>query len=99
MKLLMREAGTGIMTGLICGVFVVALIYIWKQEFLLGLLVGAAILVSICVATISGTFIPLLMHKMNVDPAVASGPFITTLNDLLSTLIYLGLATTFISGL
>jgi len=98
-KLLFREAGTGLITGIICAIFVVGLIYVWKQEFLLGLLVGAAIFVSIFVATISGSFIPLFMHKMGVDPAVASGPFITTLNDLLSTLIYLGLATTFISGL
>ena len=98
-KLLLREAGTGLMTGFMCAVFVVGLIYIWKQEFLLGLLVGAAILVSIFVATISGSFIPLFMHKMKVDPAVASGPFITTLNDLISTLIYLGLATMFISDL
>lgn len=98
-KLLLREAGTGLMTGFICAVFVVGLIYVWKQEFLLGLLVGAAILVSIFVATISGSFIPLFMHKMKIDPAVASGPFITTLNDLISTLIYLGLATTFISDL
>ncbi|MBO1913395.1 magnesium transporter, partial [Microvirga sp. 3-52] len=91
-KLLLREAGTGLMTGFVCAIFVVGLVYIWKQEFLLGLLVGAAIFVSIFVATISGSFIPLFMHKMKVDPAVASGPFITTLNDLLSTLIYLGLA-------
>ena len=98
-KLLIREAGTGLMTGLICGIFVVGLIYIWKQEFLLGLLVGAAIFVSIFVATISGSFIPLFMHKMKIDPAVASGPFITTLNDLLSTFIYLGLATAFIGDL
>lgn len=98
-KLLIREAGTGLMTGFICAVFVVGLIYVWKQEFFLGLLVGAAILVSIFVATISGSFIPLFMHKMKIDPAVASGPFITTLNDLISTLIYLGLATTFISEL
>lgn len=98
-KLLLREAGTGLMTGLMCAIFVVGLIYIWKQEFLLGLLVGAAILVSIFVATISGSFIPLFMHKMKIDPAVASGPFITTLNDLISTLIYLGLATMFISDL
>lgn len=98
-KLLLREAGTGLMTGFMCAVFVVGLIYIWKQEFLLGLLVGAAILVSIFVATISGSFIPLFMHKMKVDPAVASGPFITTLNDLISTLIYLGLATMFIGDL
>lgn len=98
-KLLLREAGTGLITGFICAVFVIGLVYVWKQEFLLGTLVGAAIFVSIFVATISGSFIPLFMHKMGVDPAVASGPFITTLNDLLSTLIYLGLATTFISGL
>ena len=99
LKLLFREAGTGLMTGLICGVFVIALIFFWKGELVIGLLVGAAIFVSIFAATISGSFIPLFMHKMKIDPAVASGPFITTLNDLISILIYLGLATVFISQL
>ena len=98
-KLLLREAGTGLITGLFCAVFVVGLIYVWKHEFIIGLLVGAAILVSIFVATISGSFIPLFMHKMKVDPAVASGPFITTLNDVISIIIYLGLATAFIGDL
>lgn len=98
-KLLLREAGTGLVTGLICALFVIGLIYVWKGEFLIGLLVGAAILVSIFVATISGSFIPLFMHKMKIDPAVASGPFITTLNDIISIIIYLGLATMFISDL
>jgi magnesium transporter len=98
-KLLLREAGTGLITGLFCAVFVVGLIYVWKHEFIIGLLVGAAILVSIFVATISGSFIPLFMHKMKVDPAVASGPFITTLNDVISIIIYLGLATAFIGEL
>lgn len=98
-KLLLREAGTGLITGLVCAVFVVGLIFIWKHEFIIALLVGAAILVSIFVATISGSFIPLFMHRMKIDPAVASGPFITTLNDVISIIIYLGLATTFISSL
>ena len=98
-KLLLREAGTGLITGLICAIFVVGLIFVWKHEFIIALLVGAAILVSIFVATISGSFIPLFMHKMKVDPAVASGPFITTLNDVISIIIYLGLATLFISSL
>lgn len=98
-KLLLREAGTGLITGLICAVFVVGLIYFWKQEFVIGLLVGAAILVSIFVATLSGSFIPLFMHKLKIDPAVASGPFITTLNDVISIIIYLGLATVFIGNL
>ncbi|ARK22541.1 magnesium transporter [Sporosarcina sp. P26b] len=98
-KLLIREAGTGIITGVICAIFVVLLIFIWKHELVIALLVGAAMLVSIFVATISGSFIPLFMHKLKVDPAVASGPFITTLNDVISVVIYLGLATVFLSSL
>ncbi|PIC64343.1 magnesium transporter [Sporosarcina sp. P13] len=99
LKLLIREAGTGLITGLVCAIFVVLLIFVWKHELIIALLVGTATLVSIFVATISGSFIPLFMHKIKVDPAVASGPFITTLNDVISIIIYLGLATAFISSL
>ncbi|WP_372869079.1 magnesium transporter, partial [Planomicrobium okeanokoites] len=92
-------AGTGLITGLVCGVVVVGLVYFWKGELLIGLLVGTAVAGSIFVATLAGSFIPLLIHRLNIDPAVASGPFITTLNDIISILIYLGLATTFLSNL
>jgi magnesium transporter len=51
------------------------------------------------VATLAGALIPLLMHRMKIDPAVASGPFITTINDLISILIYFGMATLFMSYL
>lgn len=98
-KLLFREMSTGLITGLVCGVIVVGIIFFWKQNLIIGLLVGAAISVSILVATIAGSLIPLLFHKIGIDPAVASGPFITTLNDVTSILIYLGLATTLISQL
>ncbi len=99
MKLLIREAGTGLITGLVCGVVVVAIVYFWQHQLLLGLLVGAAIFGSIFVATLAGSFVPLLIHRMNIDPAVASGPFITTLNDIISILIYLGLASIFLTQL
>ena len=99
MKLLLREAGTGLITGVVCGAFVVGLVYFWKGELLIGLLVGIAVMSSIFVATLAGSFIPLLIHRLKIDPAVASGPFITTLNDIISILIYLGLATTFLNQL
>lgn len=99
MKLLFREAGTGLITGIVCGVVVIGLVYFWKGELLIGLLVGAAVSSSIFVATLAGSFIPLLIHRLKIDPAVASGPFITTLNDIISILIYLGLATAFLSSL
>lgn len=99
MRLLFREAGTGLITGIVCGVVVIGLVYFWKGELLIGALVGAAVFSSIFVATLAGSFIPLLIHRLKIDPAVASGPFITTLNDIISILIYLGLATTFLGQL
>lgn len=99
MRLLFREAGTGLITGIVCGAVVVGLVYFWKGELLIGALVGAAVFGSIFVATLAGSFIPLLIHRLKIDPAVASGPFITTLNDIISILIYLGLATTFLGQL
>ena len=99
LRLISREIGTGLIMGIVSGAIVVAIIYIWKQEIIIGLLVGAAICCSIVVATLAGSFIPLIMHKLGIDPAVASGPFITTLNDVTSIIIYLGLASTFISKL
>jgi len=94
-KLIMREAGTGLITGGVCGILVTLVVYIWKGNIFLGLLVGASILGTLIVATIAGSIIPLLMNKLKIDPAVASGPFITTLNDIISILIYFGMATMF----
>ncbi|WP_088005650.1 magnesium transporter [Indiicoccus explosivorum] len=99
LKLLAREAGTGLITGIACSAVVIGLVYFWKGDIVIALLVGAAILSSIFVATLAGSFVPLLIHRMKIDPAVASGPFITTLNDIISIVIYLGLATLFLGPL
>ena len=69
------------------------IVFIWKGNIYLGILVGISILSTLIVATLAGALIPLLMHKFKIDPAVASGPFITTINDLISILIYFGMAT------
>ncbi|QHS21704.1 magnesium transporter [Virgibacillus sp. MSP4-1] len=98
-RILLREAMTGLITGISCGVVITAVIYLWQGEFYLGLLVGLSILGSLVVATIAGSFIPLLMHRLHVDPAVASGPFITSINDIISILIYFGMATLFMDML
>ncbi|WP_087973287.1 magnesium transporter [Oceanobacillus rekensis] len=99
MKLILREAATGLITGSICGVLISVVIYVWQGNLFLGLLVGFSIMASLIVATLAGALIPMIMHKFNIDPAVASGPFITTINDIMSILIYFGLATTFMAYL
>lgn len=99
MRLIMREAGTGMITGTVSGVIITIVIYFWQDNIYLGMLVGISILGSLIVATLAGSLIPMLMHRLNIDPAVASGPFITTINDIISILIYFGLATTFMGYL
>ncbi|MDR0136483.1 magnesium transporter [Metabacillus idriensis] len=98
-KIIAREAGTGIINGAVCGFLVIGVVYFWKHDFFLGLLVGISILATLTVATIAGAFVPLVMHRLKVDPAVASGPFITTINDIISILIYFGMATLFMQYL
>src|SRR5699024_6858246 len=66
-----------------------------KQHLFLGILVGVSIMATLTVATLAGSLIPIFMDKVNIDPAVASGPFITTINDIISVLIYFGMATAF----
>ena len=99
LKLMVREATTGLITGSVCGVVIMVVIYLWKGELFLGFLVGISILATFTVATLSGSLIPILMETLKIDPAVAAGPFITILNDITSILIYFGIATTFISYL
>ncbi|HLR79408.1 MAG TPA: magnesium transporter [Bacillota bacterium] len=95
LKLILREAGTGLITGTVCGVLIAIIIFLWKQHLFLGILVGVSIMATLTVATLAGSLIPIFMDKVNIDPAVASGPFITTINDIISVLIYFGMATAF----
>lgn len=98
-KIILREAGTGFITGLTCGIIITFVIYFWKGDFFLGVLVGISIFISLIVATLAGSLVPLVMHRLKIDPAVASGPFITTINDIISILIYFGIATAFMGYL
>ncbi len=98
-KLILREAGTGLITGATCGLLVTGIIWFWHHDFLLGLLVGISILITLIFATLAGALVPLIMHKLKIDPAVASGPFITTVNDLISILVYFSMANMFMEYL
>ncbi|AUJ25806.1 MULTISPECIES: magnesium transporter [Virgibacillus] len=99
MKLVLREASTGIINGVICGLLITLVIYVWKHEIYLGVLVGISIAATLFVATITGALVPIFMDRLKIDPAVASGPFITTINDIISILIYFSMATLFMKYL
>lgn len=95
MNLLGRELLTGLITGTVCGIVITIVIFFWQDDIILGIIVGVSIMASLIVATLAGSLVPILMDRLNIDPAVASGPFITTINDIFSILIYFGMATSF----
>lgn len=100
-KHLWRELLTGIVNGLLIGVMLFGLVVVIKTIEGVGLIdalsfakvVSISIAVSLSAANIAGALIPLFMKMIKVDPAVASGPLITTVNDIISLLIYFSLAT------
>ncbi|MGN8644586.1 magnesium transporter [Gracilibacillus sp. HCP3S3_G5_1] len=98
-KVIWRETKTGLITGFCCGIIIILLISLLYNQVFLGIIVGISLMATLLIATISGAFVPMIMDRFNIDPAVASGPFITTLNDLISIFIYFGLATAFMSFL
>lgn len=97
-KLLLRELAVGGMIGITCGILIMLIAYFW-HSLALGLVVGSSLFLTIILGTMAGTIIPLLLHKLKVDPAIASGPLITTLSDIFSLLVYFGTATMFLAYL
>lgn len=101
LKLVFKEMKIGFTNGLILGSasFIVLGLYIWLIKdagILMSLAVAACIGVSLLIAMLFsstvGTLIPLFFKKINIDPAVASGPLITTINDLIAVITYYGLS-------
>ncbi|MDQ0257313.1 magnesium transporter [Evansella vedderi] len=88
-----REFGTGIMLGLICAVVLLIVVPILYQSFVLAFIVGVSLFLTLSIATVIGAVVPVAINKLKLDPAIASGPFITTVNDILGLLIYFSIAT------
>lgn len=96
-RTVVSEILTGLVTGAITGLTIFIIVGIWRQNFILGFVIGIAMMFAITVANLAGSLIPMLMDRLGFDPAVASGPFITTLSDLTSVLIYFNIASLFMS--
>jgi magnesium transporter len=88
----LRECRIGLILGLIYGLLLGAVSYLWRASPMLGVVVGLAILASMGIAAMLGGLLPLLFARIRIDPAVASGPFLTTAIDIVGLVIYLAMA-------
>ena len=98
-RFLFREVRVGIIMGATCGVAVGLVGYLWHGNATIGLIVGIAMVIAMIIASTMGTLAPAFFKKIKVDPAIASGPFVTTANDITGILVYFGVATLFLKYL
>jgi magnesium transporter len=92
-EIVLRETRVGVAIGVVCGMVVGAAAYVWNGGWFYGAVVSTAMIGAILVAAILGTLAPIFFRRVRVDPAIATGPFISMTNDVVGLLIYFGIAT------
>lgn len=85
---LLKELGVGIINGLICSTLILGYNLLINESWKLAATVSLALLTVILCASFLGTFVPLTMNRFKINPALATGPFVTTLNDIIGISIY-----------
>ncbi|MBN1692523.1 MAG: magnesium transporter [Dehalococcoidales bacterium] len=99
LRLLRREVILGLIHGLLLGVVVGLIAYFWKGNYMLGVVLGMAMIGNMIIAGLAGAGIPLVLTRLRVDPAVASAVIVTTCTDVIGFLLFLGLATALVTFL
>lgn len=89
---LIKEMLLALLNGTILAALLLLFTWIWKGDFMTALAISVSLIAVIVVAGFIGTFTPLFLHKRGIDPAIATGPFITTSNDIFGILIYFMIA-------
>ncbi len=87
-KKILKELTVSLLNGLVCSIIILGYNLAFSDSMSLSMTVSLALLTVIIVASLAGTLIPLFLDKYKIDPALATGPFITTLNDLFGLFIY-----------
>ena len=96
MRVVLREGAVGLINGLVFAAVMGFVGLIWFGSLALGGVIAAAMVINLLVAGLAGILIPVLLDRLNIDPALASGAFVTTVTDVVGFLAFLGLAVVFL---
>ena len=88
----MQEIAVGVINGVVLGMLIGTAAWLWKGSVILGLVVGGALAINTVVAVSLGGTVPLLLKRFGVDPALASGPILTTVTDMMGFFLALTFA-------
>ena len=99
MRVWRKEAVVGLVNGIALGILLGSAAWAWKGNLVLGLVVGGALAANTVIAVSIGGTVPLLLRKLKLDPAVASGPLLTTVTDMCGFFLLLGIASSVLPSL
>lgn len=92
-RLIKREFFVGLIMGIVCAIVVACIsLFVTTANIMLGFVIGFSLFCTVVISTLTGTIVPIIVNKLRIDPAVASGPFITTINDIIGLMIYFSVA-------
>ncbi|MCU0988243.1 MAG: magnesium transporter [Xanthomonadales bacterium] len=91
--LLRKELAVGLLNGLVFSVVVAGIALFWYEDFALGLVMAAAILLNLLAGALAGAVVPLVLRRLSIDPALAGGVVLTTVTDVVGIVAFVGLAT------
>jgi magnesium transporter len=94
---LLKEVGLSLINGFFLAVLLIGFGWIINQDLILSLTVAGSMMGVIIVAALIGTFVPIILNKRGIDPAIATGPFITTANDIFGIYLFFYIAQTFLN--
>ena len=92
-SLINKEVAVSGLNGIIWSIVIAFVTYYWFNDVVLSVVIGLSIIVNLVVAAFSGAFLPLLLTKLKIDPALAGGVILTTITDVIGFVAFLGLAT------
>ena len=96
---LKKELSVGIINGIVLGILVGIVAWVWKDNGFLGMVIGLALSLNTLLSVSIGGTVPLLLKRFGIDPAVASGPLLTTVTDMAGFFLVLSLASLFMPQL
>jgi magnesium transporter len=94
-----KEASVGVINGIVLGILIGIVAWLWMDNAVLGLVIGAALAINTLIAVSIGGVVPLLVKRAGQDPAAASGPLLTTITDIAGFFLVLSIATLFMPAL
>lgn len=95
--LLSKEARVGLINGVVWALIIGLVVFVWKGSLILGVIMAGAMLANLFIAGVAGVLIPIGLKKLKIDPALAAGMALTTCTDIVGLMVFLGLATVFIT--